>query len=190
MANNNTFQIIGGEHRGRKLNFPDVQGLRPTPNKVRETLFNWIQFESYDKNFLDLFSGSGALSFEALSRGANSITSIEKNFKAFNYLEKNREILKSNKITIFNQDALNFLSKKSNKFYDLVFLDPPFGKDLIKKALKLLKNNDFVTIGSKIYIESEFEINNTFLNENFSEKIKINKQKHSGMVFYCLVEVL
>ncbi|HIM95289.1 MAG TPA: 16S rRNA (guanine(966)-N(2))-methyltransferase RsmD, partial [Gammaproteobacteria bacterium] len=79
MANTNTFQIIGGEYRGRKFGFPDADGLRPTSSKVRETLFNWIQFESFNKTYLDLFAGSGALSFEALSRGAKQVTTIERN---------------------------------------------------------------------------------------------------------------
>ena len=105
---NNTFQIISGEYRGRKFSFPDVTGLRPTPGRVRETLFNWIQFESFDKTYLDLFAGSGALSFEALSRGAKQVVSVEKDFNAFQSLEKNRINLKSDKIRIFNQDALIF----------------------------------------------------------------------------------
>ena len=98
---NNTFQIISGEYRGRKFSFPDVTGLRPTPGKVRETLFNWIQFESFDKTYLDLFAGSGALSFEALSRGAKQVVSVEKDFNAFQSLEKNRKNLKSDKIRFF-----------------------------------------------------------------------------------------
>ncbi len=88
MANTNTFQIISGEHRGRKLSFPDADGLRPTPSKVRETLFNWIQFESFNKTYLDLFAGSGALSFEAVSRGAKQVTGVEKNLSVFQSLEK------------------------------------------------------------------------------------------------------
>ncbi len=187
---NNFFQIISGEYRGRKLNFPDAPGLRPTPGKVRETLFNWIQFEAYDKTYLDLFTGSGSLSFEALSRGAKQIISIEKDANAYKNLEKNRKTLKSNKISILNQDALVFLSKKNSKLFDFVFLDPPFNKNILPKALKLLAKGDFVNYGSKIYIESEFEITLKFLRENFSEKIKINKQQQSGAVNYCLLEVL
>ena len=190
MANTNSFQIIGGEYRGRKFNFPDANGLRPTPGKVRETLFNWIQFESVNKTYLDLFAGSGSLSFEALSRGAKQVVGIENNPNTYQNLEKNRKLLKSDKIEFLNQDALVFLSTKSHQFYDFVLLDPPFNKNILSKALKSLSKGDFVASGSKIYIESEFEITDIFLKENFSEKIKINKQKQSGVVNYCLLEIL
>lgn len=190
MVNSNTFQIIGGEYRGRKFRFPDADGLRPTPSKVRETLFNWIQFESFDKTYLDLFAGSGALSFEALSRGAKQVTSIERNLGAFQSLEKNQKLLKSTKISFFNQDSLIFLKKKSTEIFDFVLLDPPFNKNIVSKALKALRNGNYVTTNSKIYIESEFEITQRFLKENFSEKIKIIKQKQSGVVNYCLLEIL
>jgi 16S rRNA (guanine966-N2)-methyltransferase len=190
LANSNTFHIIGGEYRGRKFSFPDADGLRPTPGKVRETLFNWIQFESFDKTYLDLFAGSGALSFEALSRGAKQVTSIERNLNTFQSLEKNRKLLKSAKISFFNQDSLVFLNQRNTEIFDFVLLDPPFNKNLVSKALKALKNGDFVTTHSKIYIESEFEITQSFLKENFSEKIEIIKQKQSGAVNYCLLEIL
>ena len=187
---NNTFQIISGEYRGRKFSFPDVTGLRPTPGKVRETLFNWIQFESFDKTYLDLFAGSGALSFEALSRGAKQVVSVEKDFNAFQSLEKNRKNLKSDKIRFFNQDALKFLAKKNNQSFDFVFLDPPFNKNILPKALRSLSEGNFVTSGSKIYIESEYEIIEKEISTFFLKKIRINKQKQSGQVNYCLIEIL
>ncbi len=190
MANSNTFQIIGGEYRGRKFSFPDADGLRPTSGKVRETLFNWIQFEIVNKNYLDLFAGSGALSFEALSRGAKQVVGVENNTNTFQNLEKNRKLLNSDKIKFLNQDALVFLSTKSTQSYDFVLLDPPFNKNALPKALKSLSKGEFVAPGGKIYIESEFKITDIFLKENFSEKIKINKQKQSGAVNYCLLEVL
>jgi len=190
LANSNTFQIIGGEYRGRKFSFPDADSLRPTPGKVRETLFNWIQFESFDKTYLDLFTGSGALSFEALSRNAKQVTSIEKDLNAYQSLKKNQKLLKSDKISLFNQDAFIFLNQKSTKTFDFVLLDPPFNKNLVLKALKALKNGDFVTTNSKIYIESEFEITRSFLEEIFSGKIEIIKQKQSGAVNYCLLKIL
>ncbi|MBT4668280.1 MAG: 16S rRNA (guanine(966)-N(2))-methyltransferase RsmD, partial [Candidatus Ruthia sp.] len=105
-------------------------------------------------------------------------------------LEKNRKLLKSDKIRLFNQDALVFLKQKSTKTFDFVLLDPPFNKNLISKTLKSLKNSDFVTSKSKIYIESEFEITQDFLKEKISEKIEIIKQKQSGAVNYCLLKIL
>lgn len=186
----NSFQIIGGEHRGRKFNFPDAPGLRPTPNRVRETLFNWIQFDSNNKVFLDLFAGSGALSFEALSRGAKQVLGVEKDLSAFQSLEKNRKLLKSDKIHFIHQDTLSFLAQKTAQPVDFILLDPPFHKKLLEKALKQLSEGGFIATSSKIYIESEFEITLEFLLEKISQKIKINKQKHSGQVHYCLIEVL
>jgi 16S rRNA (guanine966-N2)-methyltransferase len=190
LSNTNTFQIIAGEHRGRKFSFPDAQGLRPTPGKVRETLFNWIQFETHNKTYLDLFSGSGALSLEALSRGAKQVVSVEKDLKAFQSLEKNRKLLKSDKIHLFNQDALKFLDQKSDQTFDFIFLDPPFHQNILPKALKALSKGNFVAPNSKIYIESEVEMLESEVAEFFSQKIKISKQKHSGQVHYCLIEIL
>ncbi len=177
-------------HRGRKLPFPDAPGLRPTPNKVRETLFNWIQFESSGKVFLDLFTGSGALSFEAISRGAGQVLSIEKDFNAFQSLEKNRKKLKSDNLQVIYSDALDFLDKKPTQTFDFFLLDPPFHQKILEKTLKKLSIGGFLITGCKIYIESEFEIMHNFLNQEISQKIKINQQKRSGQVHYCLIEVL
>jgi len=186
----NQFQIIGGEHRGRKFSFPDAPGLRPTPNKVRETLFNWIQFELSNKVFLDLFAGSGALSFEAISRGAGQVISLEKDSNAFQNLEKNRKNLKSDNHRVIHGDALDFLSKKPSQTFDFVLLDPPFHQKILEKTLNRLSAGGFLTLGCKLYIESEFAITDVFLNQEISQKIKINQQKHSGQVHYCLIEVL
>jgi len=187
---NNSFKIISGKYRGRKCNFPDVDGLRPTTGKVRETLFNWIAFESHNKTYLDLFSGSGALSFEALSRGAKKVISIEKNSSAFKSLEKNRKIFGSNRIEIINHDSLKYLSTKSDRSFDFVFLDPPFNQNIINKVLKLLSLGSYINSGSKVYIESEYKVLESDVSELFLEKINIIKQKKSGQVHYCLIEIL
>ncbi len=187
---NNSFQIVSGEYRGRKFNFLDTPSLRPTSGKIRETLFNWIQFESHNKTYLDLFTGSGSLSFEALSRGAKQVVSIEKNFNAYQSLKKNKILLKTNKMRIFNQDALNFLSEKNTQTFDFVFLDPPFNKNYLPKTLKALSKGNFVTLNTKIYIESEFKILKNDATEWLSTNIKINKQKHTGQVHYCLITLL
>lgn len=189
LIKSNTFQIIGGEHRGRRFAFPDVDGLRPSPSKVRETLFNWIQFETHNKTFLDLFSGSGALSFEALSRGARQITSIEQNNNAFAFLEQNKQLLKADNLTLINQDAFAFLNKKSTTTFDFILLDPPFYKNHLEKALKLTLENDFIADDGKIYIESEFVITSDFLKNNLSKNASIGKQKKSGAVYYSLIQL-
>jgi len=124
----NQFQIIGGEHRGRKFNFPDAPGLRPTPNKVRETLFNWIQFELSNKVFLDLFAGSGALSFEAISRGAGQVISLEKDSNAFQNLEKNRKNLKSDNLQVITVMLWIFYPKNPRKPLILSYLTHLFIK--------------------------------------------------------------
>ncbi len=185
----NTFKIIGGEHRGRKFSFANTNGLRPTPNKVRETLFNWLQFETQGKTFLDLFSGSGALSFEAFSRGAKQVFSVEKNTHACSIIEKNKRILQAKNLTVINQDAFTFLNKHSITYFDIVLLDPPFNKGLIPKALELIIENGFANDGSKIYAESESKITLDFLMTNFGKKLSINKQKKSGAVHYCLIQL-
>jgi len=185
---NNNFTIIGGEYRGRKFSFPDVDTLRPSPGKVRETLFNWLQFETQGKTFLDLFSGSGALSFEALSRGAKQVTSVEKNTNAVHFLKQNKQLLKTDNLAIFKQDAFAFLNKKPKIPFDLILLDPPFNKNYLANALKLISKNDFIAIGGKIYIESEFEITMKFLKTHYLTKTNLSKQKKSGAVHYCLVE--
>mgnify|MGYP001604658297 CR=1 FL=1 len=185
----NTFHIIGGEHRGRKFNFADADGLRPTPNKVRETLFNWLQFEIQGKTFLDLFAGSGALSFEALSRGAKQVTSVEQNTKACTFLTQNKDLLKVNNLSIINQDAFVFLNEKCSVAFDFILLDPPFNKNHLTKVLELVTKNGFVDYGSKIYVESEFEITPDLLSTSFTKAVAIKKQKKSGAVHYCLLEV-
>lgn len=187
MKKNNTLQIIAGKYRGRKLPFSDVFGLRPTPNKVRETLFNWLQFELPNKTCLDLFAGSGALSFEAISRGAKSVVCVEKNPIAFQNLTKNKQHLNLKKLEIIQQDALIFLSNPSPYCFDFVFIDPPFKQNLIKKTLKTLMQTNFVTSGSKIYIESEFEILTNAIAKYFPYTINISHKKQAGQVHYCLI---
>ena len=187
---NNSFQIISGDYRGRKFHFPDAQGLRPTPGKVRETLFNWIQFQAYGKTYLDLFAGSGALSLEALSRGAKTVLSVEKDRSAYQMLLDNAQKLGVDNLQVLNQDALNVLAQTSQMAYDFVFLDPPFNQGLLAKALTLLEKNHWLETGSQLYIESEFAIDEDFLSAHFTKAIKINKQKQAGAVYYCLTEVL
>ena len=148
--------IIAGKYRGKKINVPEQDGLRPTTSRIREMLFNWLQTDIIDLSTLDLFAGSGLLSFEALSRGAQSATLIEKNPKAYQALKKNATFLKNEAIKIINLDSLIFLKKNSLKNYQLLFIDPPFTSTLGDEILHALQ--DKLAPGTLIYIESPKEI--------------------------------
>jgi len=175
--------------KGRKFPFKDVDGLRPTSGKARETLFNWLQFEISGKTILDPFSGTGALGIEALSRGASKVYFIEKNSKAFKILKSSLNLLNPNQYNLINQDSIKYLEKADLLPFDIIFLDPPFNKELLPSILLLLSRKKLISTKSKIYIESEYEINIEFLNSNIMYKCRIVKQKKSGNVHYCLISL-
>lgn len=147
-------RIIGGKYRSRQLNIAEVEGLRPTPNRSRETLFNWLQFEIAEARVLDLFAGSGALGLEALSRGAKSATFIEKSPVAVKMLLKNIEALKIPKesATVLQSDAIPFLEQSDIPF-DLCFIDPPFHAELYPTIFEALKSSSILPSLSIIVIE-------------------------------------
>ena len=151
-------RIIGGSWRGQKLSFADVDGLRPTGDRIRETLFNWLAPVINGAHCLDLFAGSGALGFEALSRGAASATLIEKDQTAFTLLQQSQRQLQTTDTEIINADALQWLTNNaqamSDKTFDVVFLDPPFAKDLLQPCCDLLQQH-LLTQGTYIYIETD-----------------------------------
>ena len=127
-------RIIAGKWRGRKLDVIDAPGLRPTPDRIRETLFNWLQHEIVGARCLDLFAGTGALAFEALSRGAVEVTMIEADAKIVAALNKHAATLKSEEHIIQLADAMSWL-KQGIKGFDIIFLDPPFSQDHIESVL-------------------------------------------------------
>ena len=129
-------RIIGGEHRRRILHFPDLAGLRPTPDRVRETLFNWLGQELTGMSCLDAFAGSGALGFEAASRHAARVVMLESSRRAFEALKLNRRLLKSDKVEIQQAEALAWMRATAERF-DVIFLDPPFASGLQEQALPL-----------------------------------------------------
>lgn len=146
-------RIIGGEWRGRKLRFPPVEDIRPTPDRVRETLFNWLMHEVRGANVLDLFAGSGALGFEAASRGAAHVTMIEREPLAARSLVEAASQLGSERIAIRNEDALRFLDDAPRPF-DIVFLDPPFDSALLAEAASKLEDRGWLAAGARIHVES------------------------------------
>jgi 16S rRNA (guanine(966)-N(2))-methyltransferase RsmD len=135
--NTNRIRIIGGDWRSRVIAFPDVDGLRPTANRVRETLFNWLGQTLHGRRCLDLFAGSGALGFEAASRGASAVVMVENNGLAMQALVANKEKLAASQCRLMLQDAKEFLARNREKF-DVVFLDPPFATGLMAPLLGLL----------------------------------------------------
>ena len=185
----NNFRIISGDFRGRKFHFPEVEGLRPTSGKIRETLFNWLQFDILNKTVLDPFAGSGSLSLEAISRGAKEVYLIEKDRKIFNNLKSNFNFLDREQYIIINEDAMIHLDKLCKKSFDLVFLDPPFAKNLLIKTLEKLSANNYINSQSQIYIESEYRLTEENLFSLINYDFKIKKQKKSGNVHYCLISL-
>ena len=185
----NSFRIISGDFRGRKFSFPEVEGLRPTPGKIRETLFNWLQFDIINKTTLDPFAGSGALSLEAISRGAKEVYVIEKDRKVCDKLKSNFNFLDRDQYTIINEDAMIHLSMPSKQSFDLVFLDPPFTKNLLLQTIERLSKNNYINGQSQIYIESEYKITEENLSSLINYHFRINKQKKSGNVHYCLLSL-
>ena len=147
-------RIIGGEWRGRRLAVAHGPGLRPTPDRVRETLFNWLAAIVPGARCLDLFAGTGALGFEALSRGACCAVLVEKNNQLARGLEKSRRTLAGGRAQVINADALAWLEKKHEPF-DVVFLDPPFHRDYVKKACALLTNRGHLAAAAYVYTETE-----------------------------------
>ena len=179
----NRLRIIGGQWRSRFLPFPDVEGLRPTTDRVRETLFNWLQPVVHGAAVLDVFAGSGALGFEALSRGARSLTLIEKNPQAAKQLMENIQTLKSADAQVKQADALHFLAQQQTPF-DLIFLDPPFSKGLLPECIALIESNHLLAENGWIYIESEQDLASLNLPSSWG----LHREKKAGQVRLCLYQ--
>src|SRR5690554_6013205 len=152
-ATSGQVRVIGGEWRGRKLAVPDAEGLRPTPDRVRETLFNWLQFSIVGKTCLDAFTGSGALAVEALSRGAVEVTAIERDIKVTKQLSKLLSPLAGERLKLINADALSWLEQQPAQPFEVVFLDPPFGLPLLEPACQLLEEKGWLVENALIYVE-------------------------------------
>ena len=175
-------RIIGGQWRSRKLPVNDVEGLRPTTDRVKETVFNWLAPYVSDAQCLDLFAGSGGLSFEALSRYASHAVLLEKDRGAANQLTKNLTTLKCENGVVKNIDSLKFLEKKATQKFDIVFIDPPFRKNLLQQSCQLLEDNQWLNDDAVIYIEMESELSSVELPKNW----QCLKEKNAGQVTFAL----
>lgn len=172
-------RIIGGQWRSRLLFFPEILDLRPTSDRIRETVFNWLGQDLGGLTCLDLFAGSGALGFEAASRGAIHTVMIESDFQVFRALQENKVKLQASQVELIHANALSFLRSDTRRF-DIIFLDPPFRLDLIPEVLPLLplhlENNGL------IYIETQHAWRP-------EPRWRIMRNAKAGAVHYQLLEM-
>jgi len=177
-------RIIGGKWRGRKIDVLEADGLRPTPDRVRETLFNWLADRCRGATVLDCFAGSGVLGLEALSRGANRLIALEQNVQAVEHLQRQAELFEAGAIEVIGGDALASIARLGQKF-DLVFIDPPYARrELRRQLLQQLAAHDCLLPGACLY----FEWPRTEAIELASPGLHWLKRKTAGQVTYALAE--
>jgi len=181
----NAVRIIGGNWRSRKVSFADHIQIRPTPARVRETLFNWLQYHVAGSRCLELYAGSGILSLEALSRGARHVTLIDAAAPICSHLRGVLQALAADpqSYTCISTKALAYLQSKGEMApFDLIFLDPPFDGNELTHILPLLAAKNLLTANGFVYIESAFAVDPQTLPEGW----QIHRQKRAGSVHYCL----
>ena len=181
----NSVRIIGGGWRGRRVSFPDIPGLRPTPDRVRETLFNWLQPTIVGARCLDLFAGSGALGLEALSRGAVEVVFVEQAVAASRALQA--QLIRfgaDRKAQVVEMGATRYLRSAAQPF-DIVFMDPPFGRDALAEYVPMLDAGNWLNVGGLVYLENEKSAGAPQLPPRW----ELLKSKSAGEVGYHLARV-
>jgi 16S rRNA (guanine966-N2)-methyltransferase len=173
-------RIIGGRWRSRTLSFPAVEGLRPTGDRIRETLFNWLAPILPDSRCLDLFAGSGILAFEALSRGAAHCSLVELNPAAVRQLRENANHLQAENAVIHQTSALEFLARPTTEAFDVVFIDPPFAANLWQPVMALL-DGGLLQDDALIYVEAPVD-----QSMDLPPTLQIHREKRAGQVCYRL----
>ena len=154
MKKTRQLRIIGGQWKSRQIRFPDLVDLRPSPDAVRETLFNWLRDDLDGSECLDLYAGSGAFGFEAISRGASSVVMVDNNYLVIKNLYETRELLHAgNLVEIYHGPASQYLETTTRKF-DVIFIDPPFKNYAIHDVCQLLIDRQVLNSNAKVYIES------------------------------------
>jgi 16S rRNA (guanine966-N2)-methyltransferase len=179
----NSVRIIGGIWRGRRVSFPDIPGLRPTPDRVRETLFNWLQNSIVGARCLDLFAGSGALGIEALSRGAGHAVFVEQTPAVCRVLQQSLAALRATaNARIMEMGAARYLRTLVEPF-DIVFLDPPFGQNSLAEYIPMIEAGGWLKPAGLLYLENERESGVPTLPPHW----ELLKSKSAGQVGYHLV---
>ena len=184
-GSSNTLRLVGGRHGGRKLQFPDARGLRPTADRIRETLFNWLAPVIDGSVCLDLFAGSGALGFEAVSRGASHVTMVEMALPVFRQLQQNTDLLKEARhIELHRQSASSWLEQFSTEQFDVIFLDPPFKENLLQETFEKIFSQEMLKPSGLLYVERDRHQPMPDIPENCT----ITRDKTAGQVAYSLIE--
>jgi 16S rRNA (guanine966-N2)-methyltransferase len=181
-ARSNQVRIIAGQWRGRRLTFPGTEGLRPTSDRMRETLFNWLAPVIAGARCLDLFAGSGALGFEAASRGASRVVMSDRDATVVRALQTSRQQLAANQVELLGGDMRDCLAQ-AGKGFDVVFLDPPFAQPgLLGEAIGLLSQPGRLSPGAFIYLELPLQRRLDDLPADW----KLYREKQTGAVAYRL----
>lgn len=178
-------RIIAGEWRSRQLPVLDLTGLRPTTDRIRETLFNWLQNDVVGARCLDLFAGSGALGFEAASRGASSVLLLELQAAAADQLAANIQLLQAQNLQLIRASALDWLAQYQGEPFDLVFVDPPFDSDLLEPVIRCLHQQQLLSAEACVYIECAAGRPLPELPPGW----QLTKQKKAGQVSYYLIRL-
>ncbi|QSP95388.1 16S rRNA (guanine(966)-N(2))-methyltransferase RsmD [Marinobacter salinisoli] len=178
-------RIIGGDWRSRKVRFPDAGGVRPTPARTRETLFNWLNYQLAGSRCLDLFAGSGALGLEALSRGAGSATFVDHTPTLTQALRSNLRALEATSAEVVCAKVDDYLNQPAQRAFDIVFMDPPFRQGWLEKLFPMLHEQGWVKPGSWVYVEHESELTTPSTPEGWH----LHRQKSAGQVSYNLYQV-
>jgi 16S rRNA (guanine966-N2)-methyltransferase len=177
-------RIVAGNWRSRLLDIADVEGLRPTPERIRETLFNWLAPTIQGARCLDLYAGTGALGLEALSRGAAEAVFVERSPVAASQLDRNIDILgTASAARVVRGDAIEFVGNAGGRTFDIVFLDPPFAADLLDETCRLLAENRLLVDGGLVYLEMARSQDQPLLPDGWN----VVKEKAAGNVRYMLV---
>jgi 16S rRNA (guanine966-N2)-methyltransferase len=177
-------RIISGKWRGRKLAVLNAEGLRPTTDRVKETLFNWLMHDISGAVVLDCFAGSGSLAIEALSRYAAHATLVERDAGLARHLSQNLQKLNCDNTQVISQDCLSWLSGMATKQYSVVFIDPPFRKGLALPCCQALEQHQWLTGDALIYLETEKECSTADVPANW----RLLKEKIAGQLAYRLYQ--
>ena len=175
-------RLISGQWRGKKLPVKNKQGLRPTTDRTKETLFNWLMHDIRDANCLDCFSGSGSLGFEALSRYCQSCLFLELDRQVAQQLQNNINSLEIKNASVCQTDTIQFLSKAPKQAFNIIFIDPPFNCGLAQPCIDNLASQGYLAENCLIYIEVE----STLTALNIPDNWRLLKEKVAGQVCYQL----